>query len=399
MNLFSISLGYLRNKTLTTTLNITLLAFGIGIVVFLWLVQHQVEEKFTKNVKGIKMVIGAKGSPLQLILCNVYHIDNPTGNIPLAEAERISQMKRFVKKAIPLALGDSYKSFRIVGTNHDYPKHYQAELQIGKLWENEMEVTIGSETARQLNLKVGSSFAGAHGLEDSEMTHAEHLYKVVGILKPTNTVLDRLILTQIESVWHVHEKPKVAGDSLAEEEPKEITALLITQYTNPLAAINLPRMVNQIDVLQAAQPALEINRLFEQLGLGVVIISMLAYVIIFISALSIFIALYNALKERRYDLAIMRTLGASQMKLFSQIILEGLLLAFLGAVVGFVLGHLAVEVIGNMEIVADKIQLNGWLFLPIEGFILLGVLLIGLISAIIPALQTYQVDISETLGG
>jgi putative ABC transport system permease protein len=375
-----------------------LLAFGIGIIVFLLLAQYQFQEKFTNNVKGIKMVIGAKGSPLQLILCNVYHIDVPTGNIPLADAEQISQMRRFVKKAIPLALGDSYKNFRIVGTNLDYPAHYKVEIAEGKFWTNEMEVSIGAEVARKSNLKIGSQFAGAHGLEDNDIHHEAHLYKVVGILKPSNTILDRLILTNVESVWEVHEEHNSNQlDSTAEAKPKEITALLITQYTNPIAAINLPRIVNQIGTLQAAQPAIEVNRLFELLGFSANILVIFARVIIVISALSIFIALFNALRERRYDLAIMRTLGASQFKLFSQIIIEGLILAVLGALFGFIFGHLGIAWVATWEDVADKIQLTGWIWLPEEYTIALMVLLIGFVSALIPALQVYRVDVAETL--
>jgi putative ABC transport system permease protein len=398
MNLITISLNYIRRRWLSTLLNVFLLAFGVGIIVFLLLAQHQFQEKFTNNVKGIKMVIGAKGSPLQLILCNVYHIDVPTGNIPLADAEQISQMRRFVKKAIPLALGDSYKGFRIVGTNLDYPAHYKVEVGEGKLWAKEMEVSIGAEVARKSNLKIGSRFAGAHGLEDNDIHHEEHLYKVVGILKPSNTILDRLILTNIESVWHVHEEHNANMiDSTAEAKPKEITALLITQYTNPIAAINLPRIVNQIGTLQAAQPAIEVNRLFELLGFSANILVIFARVIIAISALSIFIALFNALRERRYDLAIMRALGASKFKLFSQIILEGLILAILGALLGFVFGHAGVAWVATWEDVADKIQLTGWIWLPEEYTIGLLVLAIGFVSALIPALQIYRVDVAETL--
>ncbi|MCU0446873.1 MAG: ABC transporter permease [Microscillaceae bacterium] len=398
MNLFTISLNYIRRRWLTTLLNIILLAFGVGIMVFLLLVQHQFQEKFTNNVKGIKMVIGAKGSPLQLILCNIYHIDVPTGNIPLADAEQISQMRRFVKKAIPLALGDSYKNFRIVGTNHDYPQHYKAQIAQGTLWAKNLEVTIGAEVARKLNLKVGSKFAGAHGLEDSDMHHEGHLYQVVGILQANNSVLDRLILTNVESVWAVHDThSNNISDSTAETPPKEITALLITQYTNPIAAINLPRIVNQIGTLQAAQPAIEINRLFELLGFSANVLQIFAYVIMGISALSIFIALFNALRERQYDLAIMRALGASRFKLFSQIILEGFLLAMWGALVGFALGHAGVAWIATWEDVADKIQLTGGLWLAEETTILALVLGLGLFSALLPAFQSYRVDIAETL--
>ncbi|MEO1654017.1 MAG: ABC transporter permease, partial [Bacteroidota bacterium] len=208
MNILSLSISYIRQRPLNTLLNTLLLAFGVGIIVFLLLLQSQLQEKFYGNIRGIKMVVGAKGSPLQLILCNVYHIDFPTGNISLNAANQIAENKLFVKSSIPLALGDSYKGFRIVGTNVDYPNFYKMEIQTGKLWENVMEVSIGAEVAQATGLKIGDTFFGAHGIleeEDVISEHDEKAYQVVGIFKKNNNVLDRLILTQVESVWAVHE--------------------------------------------------------------------------------------------------------------------------------------------------------------------------------------------------
>ncbi|MDX2305354.1 MAG: FtsX-like permease family protein [Microscillaceae bacterium] len=422
MNLWIISWYYLRNKALNTTLNTILLALGVGIIVFLLLVQKQLSDKFQNDIKGIKMVVGAKGSPLQLILSNVYHIDVPTGNIPLTDANQISRNRFFVKGSIPLALGDSYQGFRIVGTEPSYPKHYQMRLQKGRIWQKTMEVTIGAEVAELAKLKVGSTFLGAHGLvsaEDAIMMHEEKAYKVVGIFAPSNTVLDRLILCNIESVWAVHEEHTSevpAADSTTQtdhheshqeadstqiasegDENKEITALLITEYANPLAAINLPRTVNAIGRLQAASPALEITRLFALIGIGEQALQAFALIIIVIAMLSVFIALYNALKERQYDLAIMRTLGASKFKLFSQIILEGIILAALGAMLGLLLGHATVYLISGMEGISDKIKLQAWIFLPEELWVLAAIFTVGLLAAIIPAFQIYRIDISKVL--
>jgi putative ABC transport system permease protein len=404
MNILTIAWSYLRNKALNTTLNLILLALGVGMIVFLMLVQKQIEEKFTNDVKGIKMVVGAKGSPLQLILCNVYHIDNPTGNIPLEEANQIANNRRWVKKSIPLALGDSHEGFRIVGTNHDFPAHYSAKIAEGKLWSDTMEVTLGAEVARKLKMKVGDTFYGAHGLvKDKEaMKHDEDAFKVVGILAPTNSVEDRVILTSIESVWAVHgDKKKPQSDTTDSteviEKPKEITALLITQYTNPLAALQLPRMVNTQTSMQAASPAIEVTRMFDLLGVGEQVLRIFAYILIFIASLSVFIALLNALKERRYDLALMRALGGSRTVIFSQIILEGVLLAGLGTLIGMCLGHGAVEIISTWESVSDKVQITGWLFLSAEWGIMALMLGVGVLASLLPALQVYRLDIAKTL--
>jgi putative ABC transport system permease protein len=395
MNLFKIAWLYLRHKPFNTLLNAMLLGLGIGLVIFLLLVQHQIQDNFAKNGKGISLVVGAKGSPLQLVLCNIYHIDNPTGNIPLEEAEKIANNRRFVKKSIPLALGDNYKGYRIVGTNHDYAKHYKAELATGQWWANVMEVTVGAEVAKTQNLKIGSKFSGAHGLtKDEVLTHNETSFKVVGIMRPTNSVMDKLILTQVESVWKVHEPQQKEGE---EEKPKEITALLITQVSNPLANINLPRMINGQTNMQAASPAFELLRLFEFLGTGEQLMRVFAYLVLFLATVSIFIALLNALKERQYDLALMRVLGGSKLKIFSQILLEGLLLAWLGFGLGVLLGHGSVSLLGGLEMVADKMYLTGTVFLIEEAYLFGLATIVGILASLLPAWRVYRMDIARTL--
>ena len=416
MNLLKLSWSYIRNRRLNTFLNTLLLALGVGTIIYLLLILNQLQHKMEANAKGINLVVGAKGSPLQLVLCGIFHLDNPTGNIKLSDAEKITGNRRLVKKAIPLALGDSYRAFRIVGTTKAYPDHYGCQLAAGQWWQREFEATIGSEVAGQGGLKIGDTFFGAHGLDgNGENAHEEKSYRVVGIMQPSGTVLDRLVLTGLESVWAIHEKAPPAPEGGAKSPllrrgvgeaseaggasaDREITSLLIT-YRNPMAALLLPRLVNSQSNLQAASPAMEILRLFDLFGVGAEVVQYFAYVIILIAGLSIFIALYNALKERRYDLAIMRTLGASPGKLFAHIVLEGLLLAVFGGVCGFLLGHAAVELTGRLLSGTSQASLTGWQYLREETYIFLGVLGVGLAASLLPALQTYRMDISETLAG
>ena len=292
-----------------------------------------------RDARGIDLVAGAKGSPMQLILSAVFHLDAPTGNIPLAAAKQLAQ-NRAVKKAIPLALGDSFRGFRIVGTTHDYVAHYGGEPAAGRLWREPMEAVLGAEAARATGLAVGGEFIGSHGIAEGGEEHGERPYKVVGVLKPTGTVLDRLVLCSIESVWFVHvhpgkhEDPKEVLAALREDE-QEITALLV-QYASPIAAATLPRFVNATSTLQAASPAYESARLFRMIGVGVEVLRAFALVLLAAAGLSIFIALYNAMEERRYDLAIMRMLGASPGKLMRLVLLEAVALALVGAALGLV---------------------------------------------------------------
>lgn len=404
MNMLKLSWKYLVAKPLNTALNVLLLALGLAILTVLILVQDQFEEKMTRDARGIDLVVGAKGSPLQLILSSIYHIDFPTGNIPLEEAEGVSK-NRLIENVIPLGLGDNYEGFRIVGTNYDYLELYQATFQEGKVWESPFDVVLGYDVAQKLQLKAGDSFVGSHGIGSSSHEHEEHPYRVNGILKKNGTVVDNLILTSIESVWYTHDeehdlanmKKPVATSGFPEAgEGREITSLLV-QYRSPMAAVQLPRFINSRSALQAASPAFEITRLFELLGVGITFIRGLAIVIIIIAGLSIFIALYNSLKERKYDLAIMRTIGASKTQVFFHIVFEGIILTSLGALAGIFIGHLFLYFLVISHEQGSLSGLSATLFLKEELWIVAYAVMIGIIAALLPAWQAYNTNITKQL--
>uniref|UniRef100_UPI0040481E52 ABC transporter permease n=1 Tax=Algoriphagus sp. TaxID=1872435 RepID=UPI0040481E52 len=428
MNLLTLSWKYLSFRPLATGLNVILLAFGLAIITVLLLVQHQFEQKMTRDSVGIDLVVGAKGSPLQLILSSVYHIDFPTGNIKIEEAQRISK-SRLVKQVIPLAMGDNVQGLRILGTNHDYLDLYGVKFAAGKAWEKPFEVTLGAESAQILGLKLGDTFSGSHGISVGSHDHDQHAFHVTGILAPSGKVVDRLVLTSIESVWYTHDEGGVAeletttkgekGSIVEKEKPldegvdphllpvaargfptsdqeREVTTLLV-RYRNPMAAIQLPRMINSGTSMQAASPAFEMSRLFELLGLGISLLKGLALALVVIAGLSIFIALYNSLKERKYDLAILRTLGASRGQLVTLVFLEGISLTILGAIFGIAFGHgflaLIVE-FASQEVVS---LVDPWIFLPEEGLIFGYALAVGIIASLIPAWSAYQTSIAKQL--
>jgi putative ABC transport system permease protein len=375
MNLLFLVWRYLRARPLNTVLNIVLLGLGTAVVTILIVIGHQLRDRIDTNARGIDLVVGAKGSPMQLILCNIFHIDFPTGNIKLYEAERIAR-NRLVKQAIPMALGDSYLGYRIVGTTRAYVEHYGGTLNSGTWWENPMEVTLGSAVARALQLSLGDTFNSSHGMSGDGHSHDAHPFVVKGILAPTQTVVDNLILTSVESIWHVHD-------------------LYIA--VEAMGALQLPRLINTQTSLQAASPAFETARLFSIIGVGADILEGFAVVLIVISALSIFIALYNSLKERRFDIAIMRSMGASRKRVFLVLLVEGVLLTLLGCSIGLIWGH---SVLVAMEIfmeTASRSGITGLVFYPEEGILLGGSLLLGSICAMIPAWQAYRVDIAQVL--
>jgi len=401
MNIASVSFSYLRARPLGTLLNVLLLALGVATIILLLLATDQFEERMQRDARGIDLVVGAKGSPMQIMLSAIYHLDVPTGNIAYKQAQEIAK-HRAVKKVIPLALGDSYRGFRIAGTTQDYVAHYGARVSAGRLWDKPLEVVLGAEVAARTGHGIGAEFHGAHGLGDSGgHAHENHPYKVVGILERSGTVLDRLVLTGYQSVWVVHADHhdiKDVGnieDQIADD-MKEFTALLV-QYASPLAAAILPRYINNNSDMQAASPAYETARLFSMIGVGVDVLRAFALVLILSAGLSVFIALYNALSERRYDLAVMRTLGASPRRLLLLLLFEGLLLAALGTALGLVLGHAMAEGLGYALKVAQQADITGFAWVVEELWVVALALATGIIAALLPAWRAYRTDIAGTL--
>ena len=406
MNLFRISWSNLKDKPLSSFLSGLLMTFGITIISLLLLLNKQLDDQFRKNIKGIDMVLGAKGSPLQLILSSIYQIDSPTGNIPLEEAERLTR-NPMIKTAIPLSMGDNYQSFRIVGTNKKYLDHFEATVGQGKLFQQNLEVVIGPRVAAVTGLKLGDTFAGSHGLDKDGDVHAGSKYKVVGILNPTNTVTDQLILTPVSSIWAIHDHGHESAEhhegethedhdeAGPEEAPHEITSMLI-KFRNPLGMM-LARGINSNSKLQAALPNIEINRLFSLLGVGVETLRGLAIVIMLISGVSVFVSLYNSLKERRYEMALMLSMGATRAQLFGMLLLEGLVLALIGFVLGILLSRVGLWLFSSSVSEDYHYNLAAFGILP-EEWALLGVaILIGLLAAALPALGVYRMNISRTL--
>jgi putative ABC transport system permease protein len=388
------------HKPLQATLSLLLFALGVGLVSFLLLLNRQMQENFEKNLANIDLVLGAKGSPLQLILCSMYHIDSPTGNIKLKDVQPfLNPNHPLIEKAIPLSLGDSYQGYRIAGTNASFADLYQAKTREGRLFNAPLEATIGATAASATGLKLNDEFSSSHGLinDGLDNTH-EQKFKVVGVFEPTGAVLDQLILTPLESIWEVHETHQHEGEA-HEEEELSITSLLVKYRSRTnFQVLNLPRNINENTNMQAAVPAIEMNRLYSMLGLGEQALRSLALVIMLVSGLSIFISLFNSLKERRYELALMRVMGASRFRLFAQILLEALLLSFIGCILGILLSHCSMQLFATYMQSSFRYSFTGWRFLTEEYVLVATALFIGMLAGILPAIMAFKTDISKTLG-
>ena len=404
-------------KPLNTILSVVLLTSSVAIITTLVLVEKQFEEKFSSNIDGVDLVMGAQGSPLQLILSAVYQVDSPTGNISYDSA-KVWMQHPFVQKAIPLAFGDNYRGYKILGTTPDYLEKYGAEISEGKLFEKNFEVVIGSDIAQKLSLKIGDEFFGSHGDAAEGEVHDHYGYKVVGIAKPTGKVVDNLILCTIPSVWqmhgshgeeenpahgeegHVHlegEEHHEEADMTLDEPGMEITAVLL-KFRNKMGIVTWPRIIAQNTKMQVASPAIEVNRLFSLFGIGISALQYLAYGIMLISGISIFIALYNTLKERENEFALMRVNGAKRLQLLKVVMIESLLLCVVGFIFGTILGRVGLSMLSNSAEEDFKMSFNPYEFIwEKEGTLFLLTIFVGFIAALIPAIKAYNLNISKTL--
>jgi putative ABC transport system permease protein len=466
MTIAKLVLARYFHKPLSTLLSIILFAIGVAVISLVIKAEYYLENNYRKNLAGIDLVVGAKGSPLQLILSSVLHIDSPTGNISLEEVRKIER-NPLVKSTIPVALGDNYKGFRIVGTETDYAGLYKAELLEGKMFEKPLDAVVGANVTKKAKLKLNDNFAGVHGVMHEGHSHDEYEYTVTGILMPTGSVVDNLILTPVESVWmvhssqnheheseehdhdhaeeahdhnhghndeahdhtesgelvHNHDQAKQSEESidnilhkiehqeeLTEEEVQiyntyrgiltdkkqmvenQITALFVF-YQNPMAAATLPRMINENTTLQAASPALEFNRLQSLLGYGITLLRLLAWIIITISGINIFIYLLNTINQSIGEIALLRATGVSRNKIFLLILLQGMFLS----VLGWLTGICAAIAIWQMMPLVDSSEVLNAFMIKKDILLLLYCLGIAVLAGILPALKIYKTKIHYLL--
>ena len=429
----------LKYRFLNSFLSIMLTAFGVSIALLISQFGNHIQNRINLDGQGIDIVVGAKGSPLQLILSSVYHIDIPTGNIAYSKAKKIMNNPQ-IEESIPLALGDNWRGFRIVGTTTNYIRHYDMSLSTGRYWDQNFEVVVGSS----VNLDIGDEFMGVHGLLEDGSSHEEHKYNVVGILKPSGTVIDRLILTSLNSVLDIHGLHKVDDSFKKDHEHQhdhdhhkeenhdvhehdhdkekhknedenhhkhskndkeiyktnelgssEITALLI-KTKSPIANINLPRSINRESSLQAANPALEINRLISLFGIGSKSFAILSLILILIASLNIFSGLASNLENRMGDLAVLRAVGFSKKRIFKIIVLEGILVVLIGIILGILIGFLLFSILTHNIFTLQTT--NASLIFNLDFIlIILFVFFAGLIAAIFPAYRGSKISIANQL--
>lgn len=396
MNIIKLSYRNTIAKPSQTFLTVLILALSIGLLLGVKQLNKVFESQLQQSLNGVDMVVGAKGSPLQLVLSSVLHIDNPTGNISYNEAKKIAKNK-YIKDAIPVSIGDNYQGYKIVGTSIGFVELYKTSVYKGTLFTKTYEVVIGNAVSENLNLNIGDTFYSAHGMSENAIeNHENHPLKVVGILKPTQNAIDRLILTNLESIWHLHEHDYEKNDANYINENAEITALLV-KFKNKRGLLMLPRNINKNTPFQAALPKYQLEKLFKSTAIGTTVITWIAFSILFVSGISMFVSLYRMVKERAKELALIRTYGASRNSLILLVFSEGLLVGLFSFILGVVLATVSLQAIFSLikDTYKQQIYLLEYNKDIFEFFLF--ILILVIFATLVAILPIFKMDISKII--
>lgn len=394
-------------KPVQSALTVLIVASTIAMLTLVTLLSAGTHDGLVRATEPFDLIIGAKGSPNQLVLNTVFLQDVPIGNISHEIYEEMA-VNPLVASAIPLAFGDNYKGYTIVGSGSDIfqhqPKAGQKEwlqLAAGRSFTVPFEAVVGAKTAQKLGLKLGDDFKSAHGFISGGHVH-DQAYHVVGILQAVNGPYDQAILVPIESIWLAHEKhepeqleAEITEDSHEHEHVHDVTAILI----KPKGYSEAMRLYQQFQSEPRAQivfPSQVIVQLFAILGQGENMLKAVAYVIIVMGVMIMALSVYWSALSRVRDRAILRALGASARDIFTIILAESTFLTIFGIMVGILTGHGIYSLLVKAMESKTAIVLTSAL-MPDELYIIIGGTLFGMLAGLIPAILTYRTEVAQHL--
>jgi putative ABC transport system permease protein len=395
MTLPRIAWRYLTARPLVTLLTLAGIALGVALIAAVLTLRRETERTFQREAGLFDLVVGAKGSPLQLTLSSVYHLDMPTGNVPWSLYEKLKTNRR-IETAIPIGLGDNYCGFRIVGTEpHLFDLQHEGRaffsLAEGRLFKDDFEVVLGSQVASSTGLKIGDAFAGTHGLVQmpGSEEHGEFPYRVCGILAPTGTAQDRAIFGTLRSVWIIHDKEHklhaaIQGTANRAESPLEVTAVLIRLKARGLRLWVADDIRNNTEGMPAI-PVNEILRLYQS------VLDPVQKTLLAVAALVV-------VERRRRDLAIIRCLGGRRWEVAALVMLEAVFLTLGGLVIGLLLGHGLLAAAAPLLRDRTGLLIQPWSMDEAEITALLVIAAAGLLSGLLPALSSYRRTPTHDLG-
>jgi len=434
MSLWKIAWRSIQQRSLASGLTALSMALGVALVVAVLVIYGVLSQSFRRSAQGYDLILGAKGSRLELVLSTVFHLGRPTANIPAKDYYTVVKRYEAEMLAIPMCMGDTFKQHRVIGTTPDmfdeleYMDGKKYQLQEGGrnfAWEGYYEAVIGSTVARRTGLKVGDTFRPVHG--DALGHRDQHDFTVVGVLEPTGTPNDRAIFVNIEGFYELHKQEAAGGDDgghgkaeelaggagagkpasssagrgLRYDESREVTAVLVLFRTpNMPRRIAIPKEINRDHELQlqAVAPAEEVTKLFE----GIVgniqwILLFLAILIVIVAGIGILVSIYNSMSDRRHEIAIMRALGARRVTVMMIVLCESILLALGGGAIGVLLGHGLTGLLAPVIAQQTGVAVSPLQFQTSELILIPGLILLASAVGYLPAVVAYRTDVAQSL--
>ena len=388
--------------------------------------RHDIRHSFSQSVSGVDLIVGARSSPVQLMLFSVFHIGSVPQSMRMESVLKLAQ-HRSVSWVVPLSLGDSHRGFPVLGTTPAYFQHFAygdkqpLVLQQGAAFADTLdglyEAVIGAEVARKMGYGLGQSITLGHGMHDHDHDHkgeqadehADKPFKVVGILAPTGTPVDRSVQVSLKALEAIHldwvaGTPMPGGQIPADQarkfnlEPEEVTAALVGLKSRA-AVFNVQRFVNNYEdeALMGVMPGVALGELWSVLGLGENALLAVSALVALVSVVSLMAVVLAGLNERRRELAVLRAVGAAPRHVLGLLTLEGLWVTCAGVLLGVLLAHAGMALASPWLQQSLGIRLQMDAPLPSQLALAGAVLLAGWLASLGPAWRAYRLSLADGL--
>lgn len=409
MILFKLAYKSLLNRRASVLLTLLTIAISVMLLLSIERVRVDAKSSFSNTISGTDLIVGARTGDIQLLLSSVFRIGHTNNGVSWQSYQYITK-QRGVKWSIPISLGDSHKGQAVLGTTLDYFKHYRfakkqpLAFEQGQAFSSINEVVIGSEVASKLAYKIGDEIVISHGMGNTSFHHHDdNPFKVVGILKPTGTPVDKTLHVPLAAIELIHGGGHDAHDDHHDHSnhalvghPKQITAFLMG-FDSPLYTLQIRRNINQYkqEPLLAIMPTVTLKELWEMLAIIEKILLLFSFVVVIISLLGMLTTLLANLNQRRRELAILRSVGARPWQLFSLISMESLLTTFLGCLVGCTLFYALMGTTAGYLQSQAGVSINISMLSDYELTLIGVIMAAGFIIGLIPATRAYFYSLSD----
>lgn len=399
-----------------TTAILTILTVAISVVLLMGVerVRTQAKSSFANTISGTDLIVGGRSGQVNLLLYSVFRIGNATNNIDWKSYQEFSQ-HRSVDWAIPISLGDSHKGFRVMGTNHSYFEHFKygskqpLTFSQGTEFKSLFETVIGSDVAKSLGYQIGTEIILAHGISDVGFSRHDNLpFKVVGILAPTGTPVDKTVHVSLPAIEAIHvgweSGANLGNNPTAAQleahqlklQPQQITAMLLG-LKSKIQIFSLQRQINTYrkEPLSAIMPGIALHELWGMMSVAEQALMIVSGFVVVAGLLGMLSSLLTSLQERRREMAILRAMGARPKHVFALLISEASVLTFVGITTGVITLYALLAVIGPIiqQHYGINIALNG---ISHHEWLLLGLVqTAGLVIGFIPAFRAYKQSLSD----